>query len=260
MAMVEAAFRHHGIQARYVNMEVAPEHLGDAVKGLRAVGFRGFNLSMPHKVTVIPFLDGLGESAAVIGAVNTVVNRGGRLIGENTDGKGFLRAVQDVTDPKGKQVVLFGAGGAARAVAVELALAGVERFLIVNRSLERGRSLVETLTSRLRCRAELVQWTGDFVLPADVDLVINGTSIGLYEPAVRLPVDVRSFRPNQIVADVVFSPAQTRFLQEADAAGCRTIDGLSMLVNQGVLGVHYWTGILPDAGVMKQALSAALAG
>lgn len=108
--MVEAAFKHHGINGRYINMEVPPENLADAVRGLRATGFRGFNLSMPHKVTVIPLLDGLGESASVIGAVNCVVRRGDKLIGENTDGKGFLRSLTDLTDPKGKTVVLFGAG------------------------------------------------------------------------------------------------------------------------------------------------------
>jgi shikimate dehydrogenase len=112
VAMVEAAFRHHGIAARYVNMEVPPERLADAVRGLRAVGFRGFNLSMPHKVAVIPHLDGLGVSASVIGAVNCVVRRGDQLIGENTDGKGFLCSLTDQVDPKGKTVLLFGAGGA----------------------------------------------------------------------------------------------------------------------------------------------------
>src|SRR5262245_41445648 len=142
VAMVEAAFKHHGLNWRYVNFEVSPANLADAVKGLRALGFRGFNLSMPHKVAVIPLLDGLGESAAVIGAVNCVVRRGDRLLGENTDGKGFLRSLTELTNPAGKTVVLFGAGGAARAVAVELALAGVGRFILVNRTPERGRQLL----------------------------------------------------------------------------------------------------------------------
>ena len=258
VAMVEAAFKHHGLNWRYINMEVAPENLADAVKGLRATGFRGFNLSMPHKVAVIPLLDGLGESASVIGAVNCVVRRGDRLIGENTDGKGFLRSLTDLTDPKGKTVVLFGAGGAARAVAVELALAGVGRFILVNRAPERGRQLLDTLVGKLQCQAEFVPWKGDFALPGGTDIVINGTSIGLYDAAARLPLDTKTLKPGQIVADVVFSPPVTRLLRDASASGCKTLDGLSMLVNQGVLGVQYWTGVLPDAGVMHQALGAAM--
>jgi len=258
VAMVEAAFKHHGIDGRYINMEVPPEKLADAVKGLRATGFKGFNLSMPHKVTVIPLLDGLGESASVIGAVNCVVRRGDRLIGENTDGKGFLRSLTDITDPKGKTVVLFGAGGAARAVAVELALAGVDKFVLVNRTPERGRLLLETLTGKLHCRAELQPWNGDFSIPEGTDIVINGTSIGLYDAEARLPLDTATLRAGQIVADVVFSPPVTRLLGDAKARGCKTLDGLSMLVNQGVLGVQYWTGVLPDASVMRKALAAAM--
>jgi shikimate dehydrogenase len=256
--MVEAAFKHHGINGRYINMEVSPEHLADAVKGLRATGFRGFNLSMPHKVTVIPLLDGLGESAAVIDAVNCVVRRGDKLIGENTDGKGFLRSLTDITDPKGKTVVLFGAGGAARAVAVELALAGVGRFILVNRTPERGRQLLDTLVNKLHCQAELIQWQGDFALPSGTDIVINGTSIGLYDAEARLPLDITTLQPGQIVADVVFSPPATRLLRDAAAHGCKTLDGLSMLVNQGVLGVQYWTGVLPEAEVMQRSLALAM--
>src|SRR5262245_49331127 len=110
VAMMEAAFAHHGLHWRYVNMEVTPADLATAVKGAKALGFRGFNCSLPHKVTVIPFLDGLGQSAAVMGAVNCVVRRGDKLIGENTDGKGFLKSLAEKTDPRDKEVVLFGAG------------------------------------------------------------------------------------------------------------------------------------------------------
>ncbi|MGB8314405.1 MAG: shikimate dehydrogenase, partial [Aestuariivirga sp.] len=132
VAMVEAAYRHHGLDYRYINCEVPPEKLGDAVKGARAMGWAGFNLSIPHKVTVIPHLDGLGESAAVMGAVNCAVLRNGKLIGENTDGKGFLQSLREIIDPAGKSVVMFGAGGAARAIGAELALAGSKHITIVN--------------------------------------------------------------------------------------------------------------------------------
>lgn len=258
VAMVEAAFAHHSLHWRYVNMEVTPADLGAAVRGAKAMGFRGFNCSLPHKVTVIPHLDGLGESAAVMGAVNCVVRRGEKFIGENTDGKGFLKSLAAVIDPKGKSVVLFGAGGAARAIAVELGLAGAKRIIIVNRSEPRGAELVGLLRDKLKLTAELVVWRGDYAVPAGTDIVINGTSIGLYAPDARLALDLNSLKPGLVVADVVFSPVRTRFLDDAAARGCRAIDGLGMLVNQGIVGVQYWTGIDPDAAVMRKALEAAM--
>ena len=136
--MVEAAYRYHGLAWRYLTLEVDPSDLGDAVKGARAMGFAGFNCTIPHKVAVIPHLDELGESAWLMGAVNCVVRRGSRLVGENTDGKGFLKSLRDIIDPRGRNVLLFGAGGAARAIGVELALAGTAHITVVNRSKARG--------------------------------------------------------------------------------------------------------------------------
>ncbi|NBV25057.1 MAG: shikimate dehydrogenase [Proteobacteria bacterium] len=258
VAMVEAAFRHHGLHWRYVNMEVPPAGLAEAVRGAKAMGFRGFNLSMPHKVAVIPLLDGLGESASLIGAVNCVVRRGEQLIGENTDGKGFLKSLQEVSDPRGKNIVMFGAGGAARAVAVEVGLVGVKHIAVVNRDEARGRELVDTLRHKAKLNADLVVWRGDYALPADTDIVINATSIGLYDADARLALNLDSLKPNMVVADVVFSPPQTRLLRDATARGCRTLDGLGMLVNQGVIGVQYWTGVTPDAAAMRRALEEAM--
>lgn len=256
--MIEAAFRHHNLHWRYINTEVPPEGLGDAVRGLRAMGYRGFNCSLPHKVTVIPHLDGLGESAEVMGAVNCVVRRGDQFIGENTDGKGFLRSLQSLVDPRGKRVVVLGAGGAARAIAVELGLAGVGSLTVVNRSAERGEALLQILRGRLKLDAQFVRWEGDYVVPADADVVINSTSIGLYDGDARVPLDINTLQPGMVVADVIFSPPQTRLLRDARARGCQTLDGLGMIVNQGVIGVHYWTGIEPDAQVMRVAVANAL--
>ena len=258
VVMVEAAFRHHGLHWRYINMEVSPADLGTAVKGARAMGFRGFNCSLPHKVSVIAHLDGLGQSAAVMGAVNCVVLRDGRLIGENTDGKGFLKSLQSMIDPQGKSVVLFGAGGAARAIAVELGLAGVRHITIVNRSEQRGAELVNVLREQLQLEAQLVVWSGDYTVPEGTDVVINGTSIGLYDPEARVAIDLDSLRPGMIAADVVFNPVRTRFLTEAAARGCRPLDGLGMLVNQGIVGIQYWTGIDPQPEVMRQALESVM--
>ena len=258
VAMIEAAFRRHGLHWRYVNMEVAPADLADAVRGARAMGFSGFNLSMPHKVSVLPLLDGLGESASLIGAVNCVVRRGEKFIGENTDGKGFLKSLQEICDPRGKNIVMFGAGGAARAVAVEVGLVGARKITVVNRSEARGRELVDTLRNKAKLDADFIPWRGDFGIPVGADIVINATSIGLYDTGARLAFDLNSLRPGMAVADVVFNPPQTRLLRDAVARGCRTLDGLGMLVNQGIIGVQYWTGMNPDATAMRRALEAAM--
>jgi shikimate dehydrogenase len=169
VAMVEAAYRHHDVDARYINCDVAPEGLGDAVRGARAMGWAGFNCSIPHKVAVSEHLDGLADSAAVIGAVNCVVRRDGRYIGENTDGQGFVASLRSVVDPAGKTIVVLGAGGAARAIAVEAALAGAAAITIVNRDPARGSTLVALLDDRTRARADLVTWDDQHPLLDRVD-------------------------------------------------------------------------------------------
>jgi shikimate dehydrogenase len=255
VAMVEAAYRHHGLDARYVNCEVAPEALGDAVRGARAMGWAGFNCSIPHKVRVIEHLDGLADSATVIGAVNCVVRRDGLLIGENTDGQGFVASLRTVVDPAGKSLVVFGAGGAARAIAVETALAGAAAITIVNRDPSRGAELVALLDERTPAQAELVAWDGPYSVPESTDIVVNATSIGLF-PALdaRLELELDSLRPGLVVADVIPNPPRTRLIRDAEARGCTVLDGLGMLVNQGVIGIKHWTGIDPDPGVMRRTL------
>ena len=255
VAMVEAAYHHHGLDIRYVNCEVAPESLGDAVKGARAMGWIGFNCSIPHKVAVIDHLDGLGESAAVMGAVNCVVRRGDKFIGENTDGKGFLLSLRNAIDPAGKTIVMLGAGGAARAIGVELAFAGAKRIIVANRSELRGRELVDLLNDKTKTTAELVHWREPYEVSTETDVVINATSIGLYPNVdARLDLNTESLRPGLVVADVIPNPPRTRLIRDAEARGCRVIDGLGMLVNQGVIGVRYWTGIDADASVMRRTL------
>ncbi|WP_108503488.1 shikimate dehydrogenase [Paracoccus indicus] len=255
VAMIEAAYRDMGLDWRYVNCQVDPADLGDAVRGARAMEWRGFNCSIPHKVAVIEHLDELGTSARIIGAVNTIVRDGDRLIGENTDGRGFVKALQEVCDPEGKRVVLFGAGGAARAVGVEVALAGAAEITIVNRSRDRGQEVVDLLNDKTDTKARYAPWEGTFSVPAGTDIVIHATSVGLYPDVDAMPdIDLDSITPDMVVADGIHNPPLTRLLKAAQDKGCKTADGLGMLVQQGVIGIKYWTGKDADPAVMRQAL------
>ena len=263
-AMVEPAFRAMGLDWRYLTLEVRPENLAAAVAGARAFGFRGFNCTIPHKVAVIEHLDGLGESASLMGAVNCVVNREGRFIGENTDGKGFVASFRELGDPRGKRMVLLGAGGAARAIGVEMALAGCAQITVVNRDEKRGRELEALFSGKLReavkamgrdLSVTYVPWRGDFRVPEGTEILVNATSIGLFPDVdARVPVAMDSVTAEMIVADVIPNPPVTRLVREAREKGCRVIDGLGMLVGQGVIGIEYWTGKTPDAGVMRRGL------
>ena len=255
--MVEAAYRHHKLDWRYLTIEVGPDDLEEAVRGAKVMGFQGFNCTIPHKVKVIEYLDDLGESASLMGAVNCVVRRDGKWIGENTDGKGFVSSLQELTDPKGKKVVIFGAGGAARAISVEVALAGASQITIVNRSSERGEELTTLLQEKLPCATSFSPWESTYSIPAETDVVINATSIGLFPDLdARINFDPDTLLPNMVVADVIPNPPSTNLVKDARAKGCPVIDGLGMLVNQGVIGIRHWTGIDPDPKIMRAALEA----
>ena len=253
--MIEAAYRYHNLDWRYLTIEVGPNDLEDAVRGAKVMGFQGFNCTIPHKVNVIQYLDGLGESASLMGAVNCVVRRDGKWIGENTDGKGFVSSLRELTDPNGKKVIIFGAGGAARAISVEVALAGANSITIVNRSSERGEELTNLLNEKLPVTADFVSWTSTFPIPSETDVLINATSIGLYPDLdARLDFDLETLSSSMVVADVIPNPPSTHLVKDARSKGCKVIDGLGMLVNQGVIGVKHWTGIDPDPSVMRSAL------
>ena len=253
--MVEAAYRHHNLDWRYLTIEVGPDDLEDAVKGAKVMGFQGFNCTIPHKVKVIDYLDGLGESASLMGAVNCVVRKDGKWIGENTDGKGFVSSLKELTDPTDKNVVIFGAGGAARAIGVEVALAGASSITIVNRSVGRGEELTSLLDDKLPVQASFVPWDKTFVIPAETDVLINATSIGLFPDVdARLDFELESLSAETVVADVIPNPPTTNLVRDARRKGCKVIDGLGMLVNQGVIGIRHWTGIDPDPKVMRAAL------
>lgn len=259
VVMQEAAFAEFGMNWRYLTIEVLPADLGMAMAGLRAMNLRGINLTIPHKVAVLEYLDRLSEAAQLMGAVNTVINDGGELFGENTDGKGFMRALVNDAGftPKGSNVVVFGAGGASRAITVELALAGASEITIVNRSPERGRVLVDLLNDATPASSTYQAWDAPFRIPNEADVVINATSIGLFPDVDAKPdVDYSTLMTEMTVCDVIHSP-NTPFLREAEDRGCRTLDGVGMLVYQGAIGFKLWTGRDAPVAVMYRALAGA---
>jgi shikimate dehydrogenase len=256
--MMEQCFRDRGLNWRYVQFEFGPEKLEEAVHAMRLLGFHGGNCTMPYKVEITKHLDALGKSAEVMGAVNTVVRRGDKLVGENTDGKGFLQSFRSVADPAGKAVAILGAGGAARAIAVELALAGAPRFVVVNRSEKRGQELAELLRGKVGADAGYEPWQEDYKVPADIDVVVNATSIGMGDREARVAIDVESLRSDLVVADVVISPPDTWLIRTARERGATAIDGLGMVIHQAVIAFNYWTGEEADPQVMRVALEEVL--
>ncbi|MFY9304990.1 MAG: shikimate dehydrogenase, partial [Rhodoluna sp.] len=258
VVMAEAAYQAHGLHYRYINCEVEPESLGQAVEGARAMNWKGFHCSIPHKTEVIKFLDELGESARVIGAVNCVVNRDGKLVGENTDGKGFVKAFEEVRSAAGETVVLLGAGGAARAIAVELALAGAKKIYILNRTVERGQILTDLLNENTPATAEFIEWNKTFVIPKDATAVINSTSIGMAGIGDLQDIDYDSINDTMLVADVIINPPSTPFLEEAAKRGAHTLNGHGMVVYQAVVGIKYWTGADVDPEILRAQLVAVL--
>jgi shikimate dehydrogenase len=259
VVVMEAAYAHAELDIRYINCEVPPERLGDAVRGAVGMGWLGFNCSIPHKVAILDYLDAMAASAGIIGAVNCVINRDGHLTGENTDGQGFVASLRTVIDPTGVDMVVLGAGGAARAIAVESALAGARSITIVNRTRKRGEELAALVADRTPAQSSYVPWDGAYVVPESTAVLVNATSIG-FHPSGDIPdVAPSSIRPGLVVADVVANPPDTAFLQLAQAQGATTLQGLGMLVNQALTNARLWTDRDLDADVMHRALKASLA-
>lgn len=252
----EAAFQAKGLNYRYLTIKVLPEDLETAMASVRVLGMRGINLTMPHKVKVLGFLDELSKAASIIGAVNTVVHRDGKLYGENTDGKGFVTALKNEgMSLEGKRVTMLGAGGAARAICVECALNEAEHITVINRNAERGRELAALLNEKTNCKAEYLPWEEGMKIPEDTEILINGTSAG-FSPNVdeRPDIDYSTVTEKMCVCDVVFNPVETVFLREAAKRGAKTVTGLGMLVQQAALNFTLWTGEEAPVDVMEEAL------
>jgi shikimate dehydrogenase len=245
-AMHNAAYKKMGLDYLYLPLLVKSAHLKQAVEGLRALNFRGFNVTMPHKVSIIPLLDSLDSLAEKIGAVNTVVNENGELRGSNTDGPGFLQALlEHGVEPEGKNTVVLGAGGASRAISYVLARRGA-RLTILNRKLELD--WADDIAGFIRADlgvAVKVMELGVAQLKsalAGAEILVNATSVGMSPDVANSLVPAEMLRDGMTVYDVIYTPLKTRLLQEAAAAGCRTISGVDMLAWQGVLCFEKWTG------------------
>ena len=265
-AMHNAAFAAAGLDFIYIPFPVEPGRLTEAVAAVRALGLAGVNVTIPYKETVLPLVEELSEEARLIGAVNTIVNRSGRLYGDNTDGRGFLRSLSEKAGfkPSGKTVLMMGAGGAARAVAVQLALAGARKILLVNRSRMRAEEMAAYIKERTGTHTEVLAWPepGD-ELPGAVlqaaDLVVQATSLGMHPaPGLTVPLPFDLFRPGQAACDLVYNPVQTKFLRKAGQAGAATVDGMGMLLYQGALTFELWTGTAAPLAAMQSALEKAV--
>lgn len=260
-AMHNAAFRAAGLN--YVYLAFRVEDIGACLRGMRALeGFRGMSVTIPHKETILPHLDEVTPLARRIGCVNTVTRDDAKLIGANTDGLGTLRAFADADIIlAGKRVLFLGTGGAVRAVAFAMAAdAAPERITLLGRTPSRVAELAADLRDQHPIPIETGALPGDLeTAMAQADVVINGTPVGMYpHGTASSPVPAALLRPDQVVFDMVYRPLRTRLLQDAVAAGCRTLEGSEMLVRQGELQFEMWTGQAPAPGVMRAALLAAL--
>ncbi|GIV09189.1 MAG: shikimate dehydrogenase (NADP(+)) [Fimbriimonadales bacterium] len=256
-AMHNAAFRALGLNWVYLAFEVPPDALPQAVAGMRGLRIQGLNLTIPHKEAVIPLLDALTDAAQRIRAVNTLFWEGGRLVGDNTDAEGFLQTLREAgIEPAGQTVLILGAGGAARAVAYALHQQGCA-LIIANRTPERATALAQAF------QATPIAMTPDTLrsLIPQLDGVVNCTSLGMSpDPDSSPPIDWDALPDTAWACDLVYRPLRTRFLQDAQKHGIRTIDGLGMLIHQGALAFERWTGQPAPLSVMREAAMQALKG
>ena len=247
-AMHNAAFEHLGLDYCYVTFPVAPRFIRDAVSAVRALGLRGVNVTVPHKEKVISFLDEVNEEASFIGAVNTILNSDGVLRGYNTDGRGFMESLSEAQiSAEGKNVLIIGAGGACRAISYYLSQAA-STLQIYDIDNERVNSLVRDL-SGIRPN---VRRLGSFDSLNGIDMLVNATPLGLKD-ADPSPVDTSLIRSDMTVCDLIYK--ETRLLRNSSGKGCRTLNGLGMLLHQGVLAFEIWTGIRPPVDIMRKAIS-----
>ncbi|MDQ0112711.1 shikimate dehydrogenase [Paenibacillus harenae] len=258
--MMNRAFRETGINGAYMAFHVTNDRLSDFIAGIRAMGVRGVNVTIPHKLDVMAFLDEIDDGARALGAVNTIVNDNGRLIGYNTDGIGYVRSLKEeaASSLESKRIVVIGAGGAARGIVFALSGEKPGRMTIVNRSVARASELAEAFSNR----ADIAALPPEQLQEAcsDADIVINTTMIGMFPNTDASPLDASWLKPGTVVSDIVYNPLKTKLLQEAEERGCIIHGGLGMFVYQGAYAFEYWTGRPAPTAAMREVVTAALLG
>ena len=258
--MQNTAFKELGIDAVYVPFEVRPENLKEAVDGVRALDIKGLNVTVPHKERVIEHLDYLSDDAELLGAVNTVKNENGELTGYNTDAEGFLRSlIEEGVELEGKRALMFGAGGAARAVGYALLKGGVKFLNIVNRNFSRAKEVGELLSKRGNVLVYPLKGSTVEALLKDVDLIVNTTSVGM-KPEDPVLFDYSKIPEGITVVDIIYNPPETPLLKAAKERGCKTVNGLGMLVHQGAVAFEIWTGEKAPVETMREVLERELYG
>ncbi|MEB3308311.1 MAG: shikimate dehydrogenase [Cyanobacteriota bacterium] len=257
--MFDAVYAHYGLPWQFWKNDIASEaDLALAVKALVPLGYRGMGITVPWKVAVIPMLDEVDDDVKAIGAANYLTIEAGRLIGHNNDGKGVVKAIEKITPLKGQRVVMLGAGGAGRAMAVELAWAGASQLTLITRRREQGEEVATTVTRASGVTAQWQPWQGQVDVPAGTTLLMNATHLGCAPELEPVPVRWDSVNPACTVVDVITNPRITPFLARAREHGCPVVDGVEMLVQLAMQIFERWTGITADEAVFQQAVASAL--
>jgi len=257
--MFDAVYAHYGLPWQFWKNDIAnTADLALAVKALRPLGYRGVGITVPYKVAVIPLLDGVDDDVRAIGAANYLTIEEGRLIGHNNDGKGVVKAIQKVTPLAGQRVVMLGAGGAGRAMAVEIAWAGAAHLTLVTRREEQGREVAELVTRASGVPAVWQPWQGDVAVPAGTSLLMNATHLGCAPELEPIPLVWDTVAPSCTAVDVITNPRITPFLATARDRGCPIVDGVEMLVQLAMQIFECWTGVTPEEAVFQKAVAEAL--
>jgi shikimate dehydrogenase len=257
--MFDAVYAHHGLNWQFWKNDIANEaDLALAVKALRALGYSGMCITVPWKVAVIPLLDQVDQDVLAIGAANYMTIENGRLIGHNNDGKGVVKAIAKVAPLKDQRVVMLGAGGAGRAMAVEIAWAGAAHLTLVTRREAQGREVAERVRKASGVPCEWQAWQSPVRVPVGTTMLMNATHLGCAPELEEVPIDWTTVPPGCLAVDVITNPRITPFLQQARDRGCPIVDGVEMLVQLAMQIFERWTGIRPEESVFQRAVATAL--